>query len=261
MFALLKQPRWIALATIVGVIALLFVNLGMWQFRRLDEQRFDNQIQSERRGAASVRLAVAVDQNGDLTTAGEEHDGRRLSATGTFDPSEEVLLRSRTYNGEAGFHVITPLVLDNGAAILVNRGWVPLGFDTVPLTGRGAAPEGLVELSGYGEPSATQPRFGPTDAPGDLSIFARADIGRLSEQIDYPLYPILLVSQEDTAVPIPVELEPLEDGPHLAYAIQWFAFAVISVGGFGALLRSTARKAEERRRRAESAPTDQPAQV
>lgn len=250
MYALLRQPRWLVLATIVGLITLLFANLGLWQLRRLEERRFDNTIQAERRGAEPVELDIAVTLDDGLTEAGNAHQGRPLRVSGVFDPSEEILLRSRTLDGEAGFHVVTPLIVDDGAAVLVNRGWVPLSLDRVPLTGPGAAPEGSATITGYGQASAVQPRFGPSDPSGDIDIFVRVDIDRMRAQVPYDLYPIVVVSQLSTDVPVPVAQEPLDEGPHLAYAIQWFAFAVISVVGFGALLRSTAQKAATRRARA-----------
>jgi len=36
----------------------------------------------------------------------------------------------------------------------------------------------------------------------------------------------------------------LGDGPHLSYAIQWFAFAGIVILGMGALIRKQARDRE-----------------
>lgn len=250
MYAFLRRPRWLILGAVVGLITLVFVNLGLWQLRRLEERRFDNAIQAERRSAAPTALDLAISLDAPPDVAGEAHDGRPLMASGTYDPSEEVLLRSRTLNGEAGFHVITPLILTDGVAILVNRGWVPLSEDSVPMRGRAASPSGQLEVTGYAVASAVQPRFGPTDPPGDRDIFARADVGRIGSQVPYDLYPVVLVSQVPSEVPIPLTPDPLDDGPHLVYAIQWFAFALISVGGFAALIRSTAKKAEMRRRRA-----------
>lgn len=249
MLGLLRQPRWLILATVVGLITLLFANLGLWQLRRLDERRFNNAIQSERRAADPVSLPGTVDLDQATADAGEAYDGRPLTVSGTFDASEEVLLRSRTLDGEAGYHVITPLVLEDAdAAVLVNRGWIPLSLGELPLTGRAASPPGLVEITGYAQASAVQPRFGPTDGPGDLDVFARADIDRIATQVPYVLYPVVLVSQVPSDLPIPVTPEPLDDGPHLLYAIQWFAFAVISVAGFLALLRSNAKKVAAPRR-------------
>lgn len=242
MYSFLRRPRWLVLATVVGLIALLFVNLGLWQLRRLEERRFDNAIQAERRSSDPVPLDVAVSASDPIDEAGEEHDGRPVSAVGVFDATEEVLLRSRTHQGQAGYHVLTPLLVADGSAVIVNRGWVPLEFDSPPVSGAASAPAGSVMVSGHLAASATQPRFGPQELPGDRDVMVRSDLARLAEQIDYPLYPVLLVEQHDRALPIAVELEELDDGPHLPYAIQWFAFAIISIGGFAALARSTARR-------------------
>lgn len=249
MYRFVREPRWLIFATVVGIIALLFVNLGFWQLRRLDARQFDNAVQSERRAAEVVPIDLAVDRGASFAEAGEAHEGRRVSAAGTFDASGEVLLRSRTHQGEAGFHVITPLVLADGSAVLVNRGWVPIDFDTVPLGGPAAAPSEPVTVTGVLEASATQPRFGPQELPGERTIFIRSNVDRLSQQIEYPLYPVVLIEQAERALPVPVELEELDDGPHLPYAIQWFSFAAISLIGYGALVRSTAKKAEARRAR------------
>ncbi len=249
MTSLLRQPRWLALATVVGLVTLLFVNLGLWQLRRLDERRLDNAIQAERRAADPAPLHLAVDLDQPTAQAGDSHDGRPLTVSGTFDPTEEVLLRSRTLDGQAGFHVLTPLVLDNGAAVLINRGWVPLTMGEVPVGGAAASPSGNLTVTGFADASAVQPRFGPADPPGDLDVFARADIDRIADQVPYELYPVVFISQENADLPVPVGLEPLDDGPHLVYAIQWFAFAVISIGGFLALLHSTAKKVAARKSR------------
>ena len=60
---------------------------------------------------------------------------RTVTATGRFDTAHEVVARRRTNaDGEVGYHVLTPLVLDDGRAVLVNRGWIPAGRrpDRVP---------------------------------------------------------------------------------------------------------------------------------
>ena len=66
---------------------------------------------------------------------------------GIFDPGEEVLVRSQVHDGIAGWHVITPLVLADGRAVLVNRGWVPLEMDAVPVPA--APPSGQVTVTGW----------------------------------------------------------------------------------------------------------------
>ena len=48
-----------------------------------------------------------------------------MTVTGRYDPQHEILARARTVNGRVGFEIVTPLVLADGTAVLVDRGWVP----------------------------------------------------------------------------------------------------------------------------------------
>jgi cytochrome oxidase assembly protein ShyY1 len=43
----------------------------------------------------------------------------------------------------------------------------------------------------------------------------------------------------------PVPLPPLDDGPHLSYAIQWFIFSTIALVGYPLILRRHARGRED----------------
>jgi len=53
-----------------------------------------------------------------------------------------------------------------------------------------------------------------------------------------------LVSQSPDTKPSPTLLDTpeLSEGPHLAYAVQWYLFASIAVGGFCYLLFREARE-------------------
>lgn len=55
-----------------------------------------------------------------------EFDYRKVRVQGRFDHSKEILLGPRTRDNKLGYHVITPLIRDQGSdAILVDRGFVP----------------------------------------------------------------------------------------------------------------------------------------
>ena len=49
---------------------------------------------------------------------------RVVTATGTYDVSDTVIVRYRTREGASGVDVVVPLVTDSGTALLVDRGWV-----------------------------------------------------------------------------------------------------------------------------------------
>src|SRR5439155_21931636 len=99
-------------------------------------------------------------------------------------------------------------------------------------------------------PSEHRHIFGASlPATGHLATIARIDVPRLRAQLPYAVYPLYLLLQSQQppqrgTYPVPVTLRPLDEGPHLAYAIQWFLFGGIAVATYGALMRRTARSSE-----------------
>jgi cytochrome oxidase assembly protein ShyY1 len=117
MLQTLRQPKWIAATIIVIALAALFVTLGMWQLDRLEQRQALNEVGEERMDQEAIHLQLALEEaGGDI----ESLQYRNVYLTGVFDPGEEVLIRSQVELGQAGFHVITPLVTDEGWAVLVN---------------------------------------------------------------------------------------------------------------------------------------------
>ena len=211
----------------------------MWQLRRLDERRVANTVGESRYEAEPVDAVVLV------AAAGEDVDSlshHRATATGTFAPENEVLIRSQVYRETAGFDVITPLLTDNGTAVLVNRGWVPLEMDQVPVA-LAPPPEGVVTVEGWLAPTQERKALGPADPDtGQLVSMNRVDIGRIQHQVPYPLLPMYLVvlGEQGSELPVPLAKPTFDDeGPHLAYAIQWFSFLVIGLVGYGFLMKKS----------------------
>jgi surfeit locus 1 family protein len=230
-------PRWIIGHLVVLVVGGVFMRLGFWQLDRLEQRRVSND-------AISDRMALPVTDLIELlgTAPPDELDHRHAVASGIFDVDEEILIRSRTSNGEAGFHVVTPLVVEEGLAVLVNRGWVPLEFDNPPVS-PALPPPGRTEVTGTVRVSQSAPALGPRDpSDGDLERMYWIDIPRIQQQSPYALSAVSLQLQvqapEQTGwLPVPTPTVDLTEGSHLAYAIQWFAFSLIGLGGYLALLR------------------------
>jgi surfeit locus 1 family protein len=233
MLQALRQPRWIVAAMVVVLLAATFISLGLWQLDRHDQKRTENAVGEQRFSTEVVDLADVLESD-DL----ERFEHRRVVATGTFDVEGEVLIRSQVELGQAGFHVITPLVIDGVSAVLVNRGWVPLVMDTPPVE---ALPTpGVQEIEGWVRLTQTRPALGREDPPGHLDVFNRVDIDRIGQQTPYDLAPVYLVAMGERGSDIPIVLNPpdfSDQGPHLGYAIQWFGFAAVGLVGFVFLLR------------------------
>lgn len=220
MIDVLRRPVWAIGTVICVVLVLLFVRLGLWQLERHDERQARNARVEERLD----RDPVPVEQ------ASTEYE--RVVVEGTWDDDGTVFIRNRSFRGSPGFHVVTPVVLPGGDAVLVNRGWAP-DAEAPPATGR-------AEVEGIVRESQVRGSIGPRDPEdGVLRELARVDVGRIARQYDQPLLPFYVERQEAGVeeAPFPVEPPALGDGPHLGYAGQWFVFAAIGAVGWVILLR------------------------
>ncbi len=239
-------PKWIAAHVVVVVTAIVFINLGFWQLGRLEDRKLENQIAESRYTATPEELGVLV------AAVGDDLDSlryRRATVTGSYETEHELLTRNQVYRDQAGFHVVTPLVTEDGGAVLVNRGWVPLPLDTPPVA-QAAPPTGDLTVTGWINPTQTRPAFGPTDPEGVLDVMSRIDIDRIQQQTPYDLAPVYLVLEGDGGDELPVALPPPDftnEGSHLAYAIQWFGFTLTGVIGYWFLVRKTLMPRTKRR--------------
>lgn len=255
MYGFLLTPRWLVLHLVVVALAVLFINLGLWQLRRHDQRVEHNDLIASRVAAdpepyerLTRRYDLAAPAHLDTAAA-----YRRTRLTGRFDTANEVLLRSRSRGGKPGWHVLTPLRFDSGrGALLVDRGWVPYALDNPPVA-LAAPPEGEVSVVGtLTPPPVPRGRFGARDpAVGRLEAVFWIDPERLEEQLPYGLEPLYLVLSTQTpaqeTLPLAPEPPELMNGPHLGYAIQWFSFTLIGLVGYGALIRQSAREGGRRR--------------
>jgi surfeit locus 1 family protein len=253
----LLRPRWLVGTIIAVLLIVLFVSLGFWQLRRLDEKR-DRNAAIEDRSSRPVQPVDGVvdaearfDEVGDLVY-------RRSSARGRYDVDGEVRIRSRSLDGRPGLWVVTPLRLDDGTAVAVNRGFIPVSTDTP------APPRGEVEVTGLLFATQERQGIGPRDPTGRaLTELSRLDLDRLQQQYGPDLFPMWLQLQRsdppvDEAVgPLPLPPPEQDEGPHLSYAMQWFLFAAVGAIGWPVLLRRAAKEDERRRRREASTPPDE----
>lgn len=237
----LFQPKWLLAHVTVLTVAAVFVALGFWQLARHGERVEQNKLGESRLGSPAVQLAELLDDSEDIASI----EFRHVETTGEYAPDLEVLIRSQVHLGTAGFHVITPLVGEGGEAVLINRGWVPLNMDRPPVDA--APPRGLVTVEGWVELSEQRPPLGPEDPPeGDLEILSRVDVSRISQQLPMDVAPVYVVriAEDGEEPPIPVRQPAFDDqGPHLAYAIQWFGFAIVGLVGYSFLARRRLRSA------------------
>jgi surfeit locus 1 family protein len=227
---------WLTLLVVAGVA--LCVRLGFWQLDRHQQRASENARIAEGLRQPPLTLDAATPNPHAL-------DYRPVTARGIFDPSQEILLRNRSLGGATGYHLITPLRLADGTAVLVDRGWVPLAANDPTQRRMFAPPPGEVTITGVARQAQIY-RGGPKDPPLGperlrLDSWFRVDIPRIQQQVSYPLLPVFVQQQPEPgnspSLPRPIPVEDLGLGSHLGYTLQWFSFAVVLLVGYIALMR------------------------
>lgn len=219
--------RDLAGAIVALAIAAFFSRLGVWQLHRLAERKAANADIRAARELAPVELPLH-------RVEPEALRDRRAHAHGVYDYTHERVWRGRTYDEAPGVALLTPLRLSDGSAVFVDRGWVP-------------SPDAVhVDATRYREGDSADVTGLALPAPRD-----RGDVDppALKDSLPYAVLSIVIQLNDSTA-PHPTGLKrwrppALDNGPHLAYAIQWFCFATIVVVGVGVLLWKTAKTSSE----------------
>jgi surfeit locus 1 family protein len=229
------SPRRVAIVAVALAVVATCVGLGFWQLRRLEDRRAANAVIASARSAPAVTIRSAAD-------VAVLAPSRRVLAQGTYHLEGEVIVYGRARNGVPGHHVVTPLALDDGSAILVIRGWVPFRMDAAPV--EEAAPiHRDVVVEGFLVAAESQ-GGSPPDAEG---VVRSLDPGAIDRLLPFEVAPLVLQLEEQRppqpGPPTPVPPSELSEGTHLSYAIQWFSFAAIALVGAAALLRRDRRAA------------------
>jgi cytochrome oxidase assembly protein ShyY1 len=248
----LLSRRWVLFALVVAFLAWVATQLGQWQFSRLEDRKSDNRIVS----ANLDRPPAPIDDVLSTERAPRPDDEwRRVTVHGTWDEEHTIVLKYQTRDQGAGVDVVTPLVTENGPAVLVDRGWVSTGNTGGSRPDLPRATEGRVTVTGWVRRDAT----GNATKVSDLSTRAISS-EEIAEVTPYPLYRGFLDLAEESPEPTRrLELTELPDdtsnGPHFFYGLQWWFFGALAVFGFCYLAWDEFR--QHRRRRQDDVPPEQ----
>lgn len=220
------RPFWLnTLLMIVGVSIL--ASLGFWQLDRAEQKRQLEEAVEERLKSDPLEITGALNE-------GEIEQFRKLVVRGEYSGNEEILLDNATWNGKAGYHVITPLRINNSERfVLVNRGWIPVGADRkiVPET---TVPEGEQLIRGRLGRIKGKPAFISSELPVDSSdgrVWFYLDGDYFSKKTGMVIEPYLLLLNKESEGGYVREWPDYEGryGMHMAYAVQWFSFALFAL--------------------------------
>jgi surfeit locus 1 family protein len=214
--------RFLMITLAAIVVALLTARLGVWQLDRAGEKNALQAAIEER-----ARLPTLDGLPDDATPAAALHH-RRVRLRGRWSAAHSIYLDNRQMNGRPGFFVVTPLVLADGRAVLVQRGWLPRNNDDRTRIDDAPAPAGEVRIEGRIAPPPA--RLLDFDGAGTGAIRQNVDIEAFTRETGLQLAP-LSVLQTGPADKL------LRDWPapatgvakHHGYAFQWFALSALVV--------------------------------
>ncbi|ASJ75686.1 hypothetical protein IMCC3135_28170 [Granulosicoccus antarcticus IMCC3135] len=243
-------------------LAVLFSGLGSWQLHRLAWKQELIATVDARIHAESVPVPDSADWN-DMKV--EELVYQRIYLAGVFDHAAEVQSLAVTELG-SGYWVMTPLLLDAGGTVLINRGFVPQAMRE-PAMRLTPEPVGRVEITGLLRLSEPVGGFLRKNAPEAGRWYSR-DTAAIAQTMKLagPIAPFFVdVESRDDASDIDAATENAgifentvdwaEEFPragltvvafrntHLVYALTWFALAALSLFGLILLLKDW-RKAD-----------------
>ncbi|MGO4257111.1 SURF1 family cytochrome oxidase biogenesis protein [Marmoricola sp. RAF53] len=245
--------RWVLFALVVAALAYLATLLGQWQFHRLDDRKAENALVARNLDRAPVaadevlRVGKPVDP---------ESEWRRVVVHGTWDDEHTIVLKYQTREGAAGVDVVTPLVTGDGAAVLVDRGWIPTENDGSKRPRTPAVTDGPVTVIGWVRADAT----GRAARVDDLSTRAVSS-EEAAKALPYPVYGGFLDLHTEAPAPekplTAVELpDDTSNGPHFFYGLQWWFFGALAIFGFGYLAYDEWKRAQEDGAPAPDAPAE-----
>jgi surfeit locus 1 family protein len=223
----LKGRDWMVLVAAL-LFAALTARLGVWQLDRADQKNRAQAALNERRVMPPLPAAALALRPSE---AAAQHS-RLITLEGQWLPEKTVYLENRQMDTRVGFYAVTPLRLDDGTAVLVQRGWFPRDQAERTRIVAPPAPAGRVVVRGRIAPS-----------PGRIYDFAGAASGPIRQNLQIeayaretalPLRPVSVV-EEDSPTASPDGLLRHWQAPaadvqkHYGYAFQWFALSTLTI--------------------------------
>jgi len=214
------------LPTLAAIVAIVVcIAAGNWQRERLHAKE-----------ALRAQLDRAAAQDPvPLSSLADDADWPALRylpviATGEFVATRQILVDNRVHAGRAGYEVVTPLVLDDGRIVLVDRGWIAQRASRADIPAP-PAPTGVVALRGRISIPSSRYLELRRDPPAGV-VWQHLDPARFAAATGVKVLPVVV---EATAAPVPddglIRERPPPDlgtDTHRIYMVQWYTFAALA---------------------------------
>lgn len=206
-------------------VALLYImiSLGFWQLDRAEYKANVQSLIESKQGTATISLdSIAKEE--------ENWIYQPVFASGNYDLKHQVYLDNQVNNMIAGYSVFTPLKITDDLAILVNRGWLPVGESRSNLPDISVTSETL-RIDGLLSHAPSKTLVLSENANSYLqwpAVLQYVDIIEIEKQLDYKLMPMVIIMdqiKQTNLQPLPIRIN-MRSEKHTAYAFQWFGLSL-----------------------------------
>lgn len=211
--------------TIVFLLILpILLRLGFWQLDRAEEKRILIELFKQQNELGPLSLTGKLETDDILNY-------RLAQVSGDYNSNKLIFIDNKIHQGKTGVYVLTPFKLKNSEySILVNRGWVPMGFDRSSLP-KVKTPQGELKLDGKlkiitEKPFTVGNQFQSNE--GWPALMQWINIEEIEKKSALKLLPyIFLLNDKEQSGFVrnwkPVVMQPEKS---TSYAVQWFALAL-----------------------------------
>lgn len=227
------SPTW--LGTLLTIICIpLFIKFGLWQYHKAEQKQFIQDAYNQAKTNAALTFPLDITGKPDVLI--ESWKYKKVKVSGTYETKYQFLLDNQVEGDRAGYHVITPLKIDNSQQyVLVNRGWI-------------LAKDNHSELPVFDTPTGTQQITGQVWLPSK-KIFSLESKGGAHENHLQPVWQNIDIAKYQrlvpfTVSPLAIKLDVQSEGggfvrnwqvpveritTNMGYAYQWFGFALATL--------------------------------
>jgi surfeit locus 1 family protein len=221
---------WVVLVAALA-LALLTARLGWWQLDRAAQKTAMQAALDERSALPPLPTTSWPSGSADVRT----QEYRRTQASGIWLNELTIYLDNRPINGRSGFYVVTPLRLDDGTALLVQRGWLPRDATERTRVPPPPAQPGVVTVTGRIAPALS--RLYEFEGAASGAIRQNLNVAAFALESRLKLKPWVLIQEDSSGAGADVLVRqwPAPNygvHKHYGYAFQWFSLSLLTVGLF-----------------------------
>ncbi len=224
------------LGTLIVLICIpLFIKLGLWQYNKAAQRQSIHAAYDKAKIDRALDFPLGAIDNKTLNVDAWKY--KKVTVNGAYETKYQFLLDNQVEGGRVGYHVITPLKIENtNEYVLVNRGWI-------------LAKDIHAELPVFDTPSGKQVLTGQIWLPSNKIFTLESAIERADNQFSakswQAVWQNMDMAKYKRSVPLLVSdfAIKLDEDSHaggfvrnwqipadrivtnLGYAYQWFGFA------------------------------------